>query len=418
MTRPRDDSPWQDTRRMPARDELAAPATQIVADRDAYLGQDRHDVGRRISDDQVELFVSGDAAASLQREFEQHTPTFITVHDVGTSASLRLLSSLAGAASARVQRLMVRRQGHGVALAVLQFVEVPLGDGTPVRLYSTDINTDGSTRQALARVLLGWSRLGVLLVGELPAPTLASALTPLHEAIVRGPWPNRELLLVPLGRNGALAAQGPQLAAGTPVSAQVTPQAVKPRQIWNYIGTTWNRLNVKGGSARTVQTELDRAVPRPPVPWSEATTEPMPLAAADAPAPTRAPAAPKPRAMPMPGRTRWQSYVERCAAIKGAVASCAFDMPSMQPLAACGGPPAADRLAQQGTALLAAAADAARALGLGAGSQDLSLSTANHHLLLRAVPGHPGVALHLVLLASIGNPTLARMQLERIEPPN
>jgi hypothetical protein len=67
---------------------------------------------------------------------------------VGTSASLRLLASMANPAGARVQRLSVRRQGHGVALAVLQFVEVPLADGTPVRVYSTDISTDGRGARA------------------------------------------------------------------------------------------------------------------------------------------------------------------------------------------------------------------------------------------------------------------------------
>lgn len=428
MNRPRTDSPWQDTRRMPSRDELAAPATQIVADRDAYLGQGRHDVGRRIADDQVELFVAGDAASSLQREFEQHAPEFIALHDVGTSASLRLLGSLAGTSGARVQRLMIRRQGHGVALAVLQFVEVPLGDGSAVRLYSTDINTDGNSRQALAKVLLGWSRLGVLLVGELPGHALSAALTPLHEAVVRGPWPNREVLFVPLGASSALAAQGTQLSTGTPVSVHITPQAIKPRQIWNFVSGTWNRLNAKGGTGRTLETDIARAVPKPPVPWSEASTEPMPLgplpgkAAAAAPAAPVAPAAPAPsmlpqRAMPMPGGTPWQDYADRCAAIKGAVACCVFDMHSSQSMASCGNTPPADRLAQQGAAMLAAVADTARALGLGASKQEAAVSTAGHHLLIRPVPGHPGVALHLVLAAGTGNLTLARMQLDRIEPP-
>ena len=59
----------------------------------------------------------------------------------------------------------------------------------------------------------------------------------------------------------------------------------------------------------------------------------------------------------------------------------------------------------------------ARALGLGSGHAETSVSIGAHHLLLRPVPGHPGVALHLVLSSGSGNLTLARMQLERIEPP-
>ena len=177
MSRGQQDIPWPETARIPSREDLNAPSTQIVGDRDAYLGQGRNDVGRRIADDQVELFVTGDVAPALQQEFTLHAPEFITLHDVGTSASLRLLASLAGAAGARVQRLSVRKQGQGVALAVIQFVEVPRADGAGVRVYSTDVNVDGAARAQIARVLLAHSRLGVLMVGELP-PHAISALGP------------------------------------------------------------------------------------------------------------------------------------------------------------------------------------------------------------------------------------------------
>jgi hypothetical protein len=414
MNRPRVDPPWPETQRRVSREDLANPATQIVADRDAYLGQGRHDVGRRIADDQVELFVAADVAGSLQREFEQHTPEFMALHDLGASASLRLLGNLAGASGARVQRLMIRRQGHGVALAVLQFVEVPLANGTQVRVYSTDVNADAASRQALTRVLLAWSQLGVLLIGELPAHALSAALAPLHDHIQRGPWPNRELLLVPLGNSIGLAQHGTQLGSDTSVSVHVAPQASRPRQIWSFIGGTWNRLHGKVAERR-LETDIARAVPKPPVPWSEANTEPMALDGVAPPA-AQEPAA-APRAMPAPGGTRWQAYVERCAAIKGAISACVFDTHSMQPLASTGGPPSAERLAQQGAALLSASSDSARALGLGSGRADLTLSTPGHHLMLHPVQGHPGVALHLVLVASTGNLTLARMQLDRIEAP-
>ncbi|GMV48409.1 MAG: hypothetical protein AMXMBFR66_38070 [Pseudomonadota bacterium] len=401
---------------MPRRDDLAAPATLIVADRDAYLGQGRHDIGRRVAGDQVELVVAGDAAAALQREFEQHAAEFIALHDVGTDASLRLLSALAVGAGARVQRLMVRRQGHGVALAVLQFVETRRADGTAVRLYATDISADGATRAALARVLLGWSRLGVLLLGDLSGHALGAALTPLREAITRGPWPNRELLVVPLGASSAAAAQTSALAAGTPLQVHITPQAGKPSQVWDFVSGTWNRQHGPLASGHALETDIARALPAPSVPWSEATTEPMPLGAGGTP-PARSALGAAPRAMPVPGATRWQSYVERCAALEGALAVCVFDLHSKEPLAACGGPPAAARLAEQGSTLLAGAADALRALGLAGGREELAVSAPDHHLLLRPVPGHPGVALLLVLAATPGNPMLARLQLERTEPP-
>ena len=415
--------PWPDTTHARDREDLLSPPTQIVGDREAYLGQGRHDVGRRLSEDRVELFVSSDIAPALQQEFDLHGPEFVAVHDVGMSASMRVLTGLVSGTGARVQRLSIRRQGHGVALAVLQFVEVPLADGTPVRVYSTDINADAATRASVARVLLANSKLGVLLVAELPANALAGQLTPLHESIRRGPWPNRDLLLVPLGSSVALASVGTMLASETTVAVHVAPHANKPRQVWNFIGGAWNRLHGNSNGQRALITEIAQAVPKTRVPHSEAATLPLPLDPLDPPKP---PLTPPPRMappvenltpMPVPGGTSWQTYVDRCALIKGTVACCVFDTHSMQPLASSGGPPSAQRMAQQGAALLNAMNDASRSLGLGPARAEASVSTANHHLLLRSVQGHPGVALHLVLQASSGNLMLARMQLERVEAP-
>jgi hypothetical protein len=414
MARAHDDFPRTEISRHPSREELLAPRTQIVADRDAYLGQGRNDVGRRIADDQIELFVTAEVAQSLQQEFALHAPEFIALHDVGTSASLRLLASLAGAAGARVQRLSVRRQGHGVAMAVLQFVEIPLADGTLVRVYSTDVNADSQARSQIARVLLAYSHLGVLMVGEMPPHALTAQLAPLHEAILHGNWPNRDLLLVPLGSGTALAAQGAQLSSQSAVAVHVTPHAARPKHVWTFVSGAWNRLHDLPNGEHTLPTELARAVPKPKIPSTEATTQSMELDPLPGFATRTLPAA---TPMPVPGGMQWQAYVERCLEVRGAISGCVFDTHSKQALAYAGSMPAADRLAQQGSALLVAMSDVTRALGLGPARAEAAISTPNHHLVLRPIPGHPGVALHLVLSANGGNLTLAKMQLERIDPP-
>jgi hypothetical protein len=421
MSFPHDDRPGQDRAFRPSREELLAPRTQIVSDREAYLGQGRNDVGRRISDNQIELFISADVAGSLQQEFNLHKPEFVAVHDVGSSASLRLIKSLAGAAGAPVQLLSVRRQGYGVALAVLQFVEVPLADGSLVRIYSTDINADSQTRSQVARVLLAFSRLGVLLVGELPPHALTGQLAPLHDALVRGPWPNRDLLMVPLGSSTALAAQATQLADSSEVVVRVTPHAGKPKQAWAFIGGAWNRLHGSPGGEHLLQTDLANAVARPRIPNNEAATQPMPL---DSPRegvpPPPGPAPPPMHAatpMPVPGSTSWQAYAERCGLINGTVSCCVLDVHSGKPLAQAGTQPPAERMAQQGAKLFGQITDVVRSLGLGSAAGEVTLTTQAYHVLLRPVPGHPGIVVNLVLLTSTGNLTLARMLLKRIEPP-
>ncbi len=412
MPAPRDDLPWQDHPRSPDRSELLAPSTQIVSDREAYLGQGRHEVGRRIADDQVELFASTDVASALQLEFAQHAPPFIAVHDVGTSASLRLLSSLASATGQRLQRLTVRRQGHGVAMAVLQFVEVRLADESQVRVYATDLGSEGPLRLAVAKVLLGRSQLGVLLMGGLSPTALANQLQPLNGAVMVGPWPNRELLMVPLGSGLPLANHAAQLAGSSGVAVHVTPHAGKTRQAWAYIAGAWNRLHGGAGS-HALQTDFGPAVAPPPaVPRSEAPTEVMGLN----PLPERPVTATAATPTTAPTTGAWKSYVDRCQQLKGAVVCCVFDTATMHPLAHTGPIATATQLAEQGTKLLKAMVEATRAIGLDAAPTEGSVTAAGHQLLVRLVPGHPGIAVHLVLSSST-NLTLAKLQLERISPP-
>lgn len=387
----------------PARqDELAAPATQIVRDREDYLGQGLRDVGRRIADDQVELFVGGEPAVALQQQLQRLAPVYIALHDVGTSASLRLLGALAGAAGARVQRLSIRLQGQGVALAVIQFVEIPVDSGAVLRVYSTDVNADTATREQLALVLLAHARLGVLMVGELPPHAMTTQLRPLRDRLIRGAWPSRDMLMVPLGSATTLAAQAAQLSNGTGVNVRVTPHAGKPNDVWSFISGTWNRLQ---GANTPIETDIRRAVPKPQVPMPEAPTQPMALA----------PEPPYPSAQ-APTSARWGDFAQRCAGVKGVIAVCVFDIQTQRPLAH-GGAIGPDRLSEQGRLMLEALADSTRTLGLGSELPEAAVSVGQQHLLLKPIAGHPGVVLHLVLQASASNLTLARMQLERVTPP-
>ena len=477
---------WADTQRAAAGEDLSAPATQIVGDHHAYL--DQGDLGRRVNEDQVELFVTGDVAGGLQRELRRLEPVYVALHDIGSSGSLRLLGSLAGSAGCKLQRLSVRRQGHGLALAVLQFLELPLPDGTRLRVYSTEVTSEGSARAPVAQTLLAFSSLGVLLVGDLPLNAVSTALHPLRERMQRGVWPNREILLLPVAGHASLVPQGQELAAGTAVAVHVGPRAAKAREVWACISTAWNRGagQQQAGPGRQLSPDIAQALPRaqpaggagnepvatalpaasPPRPaaaTTPASAGPQPL---QPPHPPRAPAGPAgstphladaahlppadlqssgsakrkttaaptadapgasasktphsaalPAPMPVPGSARWQDYADRCLAVMGVHSACVFDTHTLQPLAHAGGPYSGERLAQQGALLLAEMVDAARALGFGATRPDAAVSLGGHHLLLLQVPGHPGVALHAVLLAAANHLTVARAQLERVTPP-
>ena len=233
-----------------------ALATQLLEDEGDYLATDKEEVGRQIGGNERELFVSCAPAEALQQQFEHLQPNFIAVHDIATSSSRKLLTGIAAASGRAVQKLVIRRQGYGTALATLEFVELPTADNQLLRLYTTEADADTASRHAIARVLLAYSRLGVVMVGELPGHAIASALKPLHDDIIAGPWPNRNLLLLPLASASTLVTHGLDLGRGTGVAVRTTPQVARPADAWAFITGTWSRLREQTPADGRVVPEL------------------------------------------------------------------------------------------------------------------------------------------------------------------
>ena len=147
-----------------------ALATQLHPDENDYLAGEKDEIGRQIGGNERELFVSCAPAEALQQQFDHLQPEFIAVHDIATSSSRKLLAGIAAASGRAVQKLVIRRQGYGTALATLEFVDLPTTDNQSLRLYTTEADADSASRHALAKALLANSRLGVIMVGELPGP--------------------------------------------------------------------------------------------------------------------------------------------------------------------------------------------------------------------------------------------------------
>ena len=407
-----DEESWEPTR------QQAGVATQLMRDKDDYLAQAQHQVGRQVGQAQWELFVAIDAAEALRQQFDLLKPEYIALHDIGTQSSRRMLAGLAAATARPVHQLHIRRQGLGMPLARLEFVELPIAPEQPVlRLYSTDIDADTQQRHRLARLLMAHSRLSVVIVGDLPPHALATALLPLHDAIKDGPWHNRELLMLPLAGAAALAGQASHLAIGTTVQVRTTPLVTRPAEAWNYLRGTWNKVRaqlsdnavhvpeiadpVAPAAAPPARTgsllESTTAPPRPPLPM-----QPMPAVRANAPAGSTSDPA-------------LATYIRKCGELKGMVSCCVFELATQRTIGHTGARPGPAALGSQGAALIAAMVEAAHALNLGDAVPDAAITLGKHHLLLRAVPGRPGMGLHAVLDRGLTNLTLLRLQLQRLD---
>jgi len=398
---------WEATR------QQTGVATQLMRDKDEYLAESYRHVGRQVSDAQWELFVACEPSEAMQQQFEALRPEYLVLHDIGTQTSRRMLAGLATAAGRRVHQLHIRRQGVGMPLAKIEFIELVCKPvHPPIRLYSTEVDADTAQRRRLARMLLAYSRLGVVMVGDLPPHALASALLPLRDAITEGPWLNRELVLLPLAGAAALAGQAAHIAQSTSVKVLTTPQVTRPAEAWAYLRASWHKLrdaladdaihlpeilDPVRGDAPAPAAAAAPAAPRTPLPM-----QPMPsVKAAEPAAPVADPAL--------------STYVRKCGELKGMVSCCVFELATQRTLGHVGGRPGPAALASHGASLMASMAEAAQALSLGGAAPDAAITLGNHHLLLRAVPGRRGLAMHAVLDKVHANLTLVRLQLQRLD---
>lgn len=382
---------WEATRAQ------TALATQFVNEEE-YLAVEKLDIGRLTGADTRELFVSCDPAQALQQQFEHLQPDFIAVHDISTSSSRKLLGGIAAASGRHIQKLIIRRQGYGTALASIDFIELPTAQGKLLRMYSTDAEADTAARQGLTRMLLGFSRLAVLMVGDLPPHSMEPALAPIRTAMVAGPWPNRQMLLLPLAAASTLVSHGIGLSQGTGVSVRTTPQVTRPADAWGFITSSWSRIGEPavdaGRGVRNV------SVPPP------ASATPM----------RQMPPVPTSRSRPVtPPADLFERYLLQLGQVAGMVGCCIFDVSTGREVAHAGTGPGATQLALQGAQLLTAMSVTSRTLGFGQAPADAAISFGAHHLLLRPLPGHPGLALHAVLDKAQANLTLARLQIERMD---
>jgi len=368
---------------------------------------DARDIGRAVGNGTRELFVSCDPAEALIQQFDFLQPSFVAVHDLGTAGVARqLLSGIAAAAQRSVQQLVIRRSGVGTPLATLQFVDCPAANGTSVRLYATEIDADTTQRQAMAQVLFSRSRLGIVMVGNLPGHVIQSHLDPWHRAVLQRGWTCRRVLFLPLAANPALATQVAAFRSATAIEASVTPPVTRPADVWQQLAVAWNDLQRRSqpgveASKLPLLTSSQKPASTAPITANPAPAS-APVAAA---APAPAPVAPLP--MPTVGATApaettpLSRYLDAVSRLQGVVSACAFEPGSGRPHGHAGARPSAEDLARHGTTIVGALANASRGMGLGAAPPDCLITLGQHHLLLRALPalaGLPvGAMLHVVV---------------------
>lgn len=241
---PSNKNDWEDTR--------AASDFETRFLEEDELSSGLEEIGRLVGNNTRELFVDGDPSSSLLKHLQTHPTDFLTLHELFASASSKMLANLAQVTNRPVQKLVIRRQGFGTTLANIEFIEFSTQTGTSVRWYSTSIDADTATRTSLARILMAYSRLTALTVGELPSHSIASALAPIKEAAIKGPWICQQMFFMPQTASPALADLIKTFAQQTKIQTRLSTQIVRPTDLWSAVSDEWNRVQTSLGSTATL----------------------------------------------------------------------------------------------------------------------------------------------------------------------
>ena len=233
-------------------------------DENDYLAGEKDEIGRQIGGNERELFVSCAPAEALQQQFEHLQPEFIAVHDIATSSSRKLLAGIAAASGRAVQKLVIRRQGYGTALATLEFVDLPTTDNQSLRLYTTEADADSASRHALAKTLLaqqparrhhGRRAAGACDRRRAEAAARRHPRRPLAEPATscccRSPRP------APWSRTASTSAAAP---ASRCARRRRSPG---PADAWAFITGTWSRLREQAPTDGRTVPELGAFKPAP-----------------------------------------------------------------------------------------------------------------------------------------------------------
>ncbi|HSV70504.1 MAG TPA: hypothetical protein VLI72_10345 [Methylibium sp.] len=445
MTLPPDSRPRSGFGSLPSKGWEATRVETQIATRFMPGGPDAdvRDIGRPVDDRTRELFVVVDPAEALIQQFDQLRPEYVAVHDLGTNASRKLIGGLAAASQRPVQRLVFRRAGGGMTLATIEFIDCVAANQRTVRLYSTAVEADTAARHAMARVLLARSAVGVVIVGDLPPHALATAFEPWREAALRAEWPCPRMLFLPLGPGTALFDEVGRFRHQTRVEATTMPPVTRPAEVWAHLCGAWNTMQKQrnagqdpatlpllgtglaataaavpaaaGGAAAAVAPVASMAPVAPVAPAAAAPVIQAP------PVPAPPPAARPPTPMPVVGQPAptadepLEHYLHQLSHLSGVLSACVFDLASGRPVSHAGARPGPEDLGRYGSAILASIMTGSRAMGLGAAVPDATITLGQHHLVVRAVPGHPGMALHLVLDKPIATLALVMLQLRRLD---
>lgn len=360
---------------------------------------DKPILGRMVGDNIWELSVAGDPAEGLAAHFDACELDFMVMHGLGGLASRRFVTDLAQGRGAALERLVIRREGAGTALASLCYTDLRTSNGRFVRVYSTDVASEhGATKITIKSLLLSRARTAVALLGEMPAHQMEDALIAMGRTVSQGGHRHRTLVIQPAYDAVHTDASLIGMIQHSAVTVRRAAAVRQPAEAWAFLSGTWlmDRAASESGG-RSHASPYDEGIAYEPVslPVVSPTVarEPVPEDFGQVQVPVQPQAQTRAQtpvqAEPSPGQPL-ETLTRAVMLGRGQGVCCVFNVRSLEVLAHAGSSTLEmPQLVRQGRLLLAAIQTGSQPLQVGKGVKEAAIRFAGHVLILRELVGHP-----------------------------
>ena len=378
------------------------------------------DQGHMVDKHTRDLFITGSPSEAIRQQLKATRADLdtatrqITLFDPARMWASSVIKALSDASGQPIERLHLRHQNTLATIALIERTALPRRVEDPLKVYHTDVRDAGSDAQTIPVALMESSHLTAVIVAPMPQSALEQIVGMLNAATRGTHWRCPNLLFM---LSTPVAQMAPRIAAmpwPERLNVMVTTEPMTSASaVWNNVLNVWNKVKglPKWEGAALVDNDFPIKVAdlEPPVagkvprtPPSTASTPTVTALQADVPRPS------------LDG-TRLVRTLDQLMQVEGMLACCVVDSTTGMVL----GSQMADDTddlniglaAATHTEVLKAHRRASLDMGCGDRVDEIIVTHAKRHQVLRTVSAHPDVFVLAILDKLRTNLALARFKI-------
>jgi hypothetical protein len=364
-----------------------------------------------------DLVVSGSCAQAIRDHFKQTRSNLstatrqISLLDPSGLWASSVIQALSEAGGKPVERLHLREQGTLRTLAMIERVVLERRQEEPLRIYHADVRAQGGDNQAVPNALMEHSHLTAVIVGAMSPNAVDEMLCNLYMAVQHPQWRCPTLLFMLPPNAVWVANKIAMIDWPRNIRVQTVNESLScASAVWNSLLTMWNRAKLLPALA--------------PAPVGRVYRDDMaglpirlgPFQAATAPQ-TQSTSQPQIQHSPLSIQAANES-LRAMLGTEGLMGCAVVDTRTGSILArqaAEKNPFELDLAAAQAAQVLNAHNQAAHALGVPKGAEEITTSTNGQYHIIRTSSKHPGLFLFALIQKQKSSLSLARYKLMEAE---